>query len=359
MEKMKGLVCRGPFNYTIEDVPKPEIKENHLLVKPLYVGVCMTEVNYYFGKGFCGGAPAPIGQLLGHEASAEVVEVGLGVEGWKVGDRMTIDPCYHCGECVTCGDGLLCMSPDAVPWVTGFAEYSLAHVNSCYKIPDEISDLAASSVETFAMATRGVRRLFHVGDNVVLFGFECNNIATLQWIHQTANKVIVVDPKKYRRDLAIKLGADMVIDPKITDVVQVIREVMPFGADLCYVSVEPYIDQVVENYMAQACASTRIMGTIAIYRNYGDEVLAHTNIYVPYYNEQTITWVGSYGSEAVRGGRDRGDYQITIDALAAKQLDGETYISKIVNFNDLKTKEDVAAMMDGMRDTEQKIHIKF
>ena len=95
---MKALAYHGPGNILVEDVTKPQPGNGELLLKPLYVGVCFTDKHGYEGTGL----RVPEGMIIGHEASGEVVEVGEGVEGFQVGDRIALQPALHCGHCAPC-----------------------------------------------------------------------------------------------------------------------------------------------------------------------------------------------------------------------------------------------------------------
>ncbi|MFA5014668.1 MAG: alcohol dehydrogenase catalytic domain-containing protein [Actinomycetota bacterium] len=352
-----------------------------LMLKPLYCGVCFTDNHLYLGLGGTvaeGDTPRSVAQMvtgtfpskkpfneiskevpliiLGHEASAEVVEIGSEVKGWKVGDRAAIDPCYHCGECVGCKAGLQCNVTHA--FAVTDAEYTAIDALSCFKLPPEVSDIAGANIESFSVATRGVRRIFTIGDNVALFGADDYNIAVLQWVRSRANKVVIVDPIKIRRDLAKKLGADLTIDPTSTNVAEAVREVMPFGADCVFVTEENYIKSSLK-YIAQAFEVSRVQGRIMLLRMYSDEVLHNVKINVPYLKEVSLSWSGCYGSEPWRGGRDRGDFQITIDAIAEKKIDAEVHVSKIVPFEKIKTKEDIDDIFNGYPEKETKTLIKM
>ena len=77
---MKGLVYEGPGNVLVKDVPKPKPGKGEVLLKPLYTGICFSDVHAYRGGKFA-EAQYRRGVVLGHEFGGVVVELGHGVEG--------------------------------------------------------------------------------------------------------------------------------------------------------------------------------------------------------------------------------------------------------------------------------------
>ena len=123
---MKAAVFYGKEDLRIEELPIPEIKNaDDVLLRVRACGVCGTDMHIFDGDE--GAAPTPSGTVLGHEFAGEVVAVGAGVKGVKVGDRVCVDPNKLCGVCDFCrgGVGHFCEAMVGIGTTVngGFAEY--------------------------------------------------------------------------------------------------------------------------------------------------------------------------------------------------------------------------------------------
>ncbi|MFC2024642.1 zinc-binding dehydrogenase [Chloroflexota bacterium] len=349
---MKALLLEGAGNIQMKDIPKPKPLEGELLIRPLYSGVCFSELHeYYPGWSFFSK-----GIILGHEVSGVVDEVGHGVEGWNVGDRLNLDPRQYCGQCLMCRAGFYTQCEKMAGWIGvsakrsngefyngAHAEYQTVPTYACFKIPDTISDKAASQVEPLCCGTRDVRHSgMVIGDNVVFLGLDDYSTGALHWTKLGgANRIIVVDPVEFRRTAAKKIGADIVIDPTELDVVKSIREILPYGPDLVYVGQEDYIEPSVK-YLKQAMDIVRLRGIVVLVRGYTREPFNGIDPTAYSLKEINLKSFGIFfGEEPWRGGKPRGDYQLTIDTMASGRINAETHIAAVFPFDEIKTKQDV------------------
>jgi len=152
---MKAVVTTGAKRkVVVKDIPKPQVQPGTLLLKTKYCSICGTDLEYldnslsYLGAG----SELHAGAILGHEFSAEVAEVGEGVKGWSVGDRVAVGGIRQgCGQCYFCRRWLphLCSGVtgirDALPRAYGdksgaMAEYFVRAPASLQKVPDSVSD---------------------------------------------------------------------------------------------------------------------------------------------------------------------------------------------------------------------------
>ena len=99
---MKATLYYGPGDLRIEDVPEPSLAPDEVLLRPLHNGLCGTDLHQYY-VGVLSPTPPPI--VIGHEFSAEVVEVGKAASGVARGDLVTVDPLWTCGRCRPCREG--------------------------------------------------------------------------------------------------------------------------------------------------------------------------------------------------------------------------------------------------------------
>ena len=98
---MKALVLKDYRRFTVEDVQKPSVQSDEVLVRVRACGICGSDVHGMDGRS--GRRIPPI--IMGHEAAGEISEVGAAVSGWKAGDRVTFDSTVWCGRCWHCRRG--------------------------------------------------------------------------------------------------------------------------------------------------------------------------------------------------------------------------------------------------------------
>lgn len=223
---MKAAVWYGGKDIRIENVPKPEIRDDEVLVRVRAAGICGSELHAY--EGISERRKPPL--VMGHEFAGEVADIGKQVEGFKKGDRVVIEPITRCGICEQClrGRGNVCRNVKLLGLhVNGaFAEYVPAPARNSYKIPDNVSYEEASTSEPLAVAVHAANRApVKLGDTVVIIGAGIIGLNTLQVAKLAgAGKVFVTDVVDYRLDFAKKLGADVVINSKIEDPVKRVME---------------------------------------------------------------------------------------------------------------------------------------
>ena len=195
----------------LEEMPVPEIGPGELLLKVEASGLCGSDVMEWYRI-----QRAPM--VLGHEVSGEVVQVGVGVEQYKEGDRLVVThhvPCNACHWCLsgrhTDCDTLHTTSFDP----GGFAEYlRIPQINvnrGVFPIPEHVGYDEASITEPLACVYRGQRRAnLQPGQNVLVLG---SGLAGLIHINLAralgAGRIIATDMVDYRLDAARKLGADV------------------------------------------------------------------------------------------------------------------------------------------------------
>jgi threonine dehydrogenase-like Zn-dependent dehydrogenase len=258
-----------------------------------------------------------------------------------------------------CRAGLYTLCPNASGWIGinakrsngefyngGMEEYTAVPVYSCFKIPSSTTQKGAALIESMACAFRSIRHSgLTIEDNVVIFGACDYSNSTLLYAKLAgAGQVVVVDPSKKRLDVAKQLGADEVIDPTKQDVVKSIQKLMPFGADVVFISWNPYIE-VSLTYNALASSVARIQGTLMWLKGQGDDGCEGVTFNGTAIKELTIKTTASFFSEEPwRGGRARGDYQGVLDSLAKNRVNPDPIVTKIIPFEKVNTKEDLDAI---------------
>lgn len=156
---MKALVMTDVKKLEVQDdYPTPTIQPDEVLIHTAWAGICGTDKALYNGLPGSADAVPPI--VLGHENSGVVAEVGQDVVGFKVGDRVSVDPNIYCHKCFFCRTSRpeLCEHLDAVGVTRdgGFAEYFTAPEEVVYHVPDNVSLEAAAVIEPISCAEHGV-----------------------------------------------------------------------------------------------------------------------------------------------------------------------------------------------------------
>jgi (R,R)-butanediol dehydrogenase/meso-butanediol dehydrogenase/diacetyl reductase len=235
---MKVARFHGQKDIRIEDMPRPGApKPDEVVVEPLYCGICGTDLHEYMvGAIVTPTKPHPLTgvtnpQILGHEFSARVIEIGKEVKSVQVGDRVAIMPAIVCGRCLPCrtGRGHLCelfACTGLSAETGGLGEIAVLKEYQVAKLADELSDLAGAVVEPGAVAAYGVDRLKMQGGDVVLVT-GAGPIGALSALYANAigaSQVIISDPNPFRSSFAKSLDLGPVIDPSKVDVREAILE---------------------------------------------------------------------------------------------------------------------------------------
>ena len=235
---MKAARWHGVKDIRVEDIAEPAPGPGEVKVKVAWTGICGSDLHEYLA----GPIFVPVDQdhplshdkapiTMGHEYCGTVSEIGEGVSGLAVGDRVAIEPIFACGECPACLEGKynLC---DSLGFVGlsgghgGFAEHSVVPARMVHKMPDALSMEQGALVEPAAVALHAVRlSKIKAGDKAAVFGAGPIGLLVVEALRVAgASEIHVVEPSEVRRKKAMDLGATSAIDPTSTDAVAAIRE---------------------------------------------------------------------------------------------------------------------------------------
>ena len=214
---MKAALYEAVRTVRFVDRPVPKAGPGEAVVRIGLCGICGTDLHIYFS------GMLPPGIVLGHENVGTIAELGEGVEGLAVGDRVAAGPpgscsrCYHClhGRPTLCVDGF--EQTNGLRRDGGMAEYMLVKDarQMLYPIPDNVSFEDAVLFDSVATAYRGLTQsAFKMGDNVVVSGAGPIGLAAVQHLRLGgARHITVLEIVEEKRWLAQKFGADLVLDP--------------------------------------------------------------------------------------------------------------------------------------------------
>jgi L-iditol 2-dehydrogenase len=243
---MLAAVYHGPNDIRVENVQKPEINKDELLVKVLSASICGTDLRIFHGNHRL--YPPGTIRIPGHEVVGDIVAVGGGVTGYSIGQRVFVAPnmgCGHCKQCIT-GNNNLCANYQAlgVTMDGGFAEYMKVPANSIrqgniIEVSKDVDPAVAALMEPFACVLRG-QNAVHIkpGEVVLVIGAGPIGVMHTKLAKvRGAGKVIVSEPISTRADQVRKMGADLVINPVEQNLQKVLDEVTDGqGADVIIVA---------------------------------------------------------------------------------------------------------------------------
>ena len=235
--KNSEAILVTPKHFEIQECPMPEPKDNEILMKVEYVGMCGSDIHgFEFGPFIPPKDPnQKIG--LGHEVAGEVVKVGAKVTKIKPGDKVMIEPGVPDDSCEYCREGRYNICP-AVDFMATQPNYKgalcqyMTHPEEwTYHVPEGMTTMEAALVEPAAVgmhaAILGEARL---GKSIVILGAGTIGLMVLQaCLSLGATDITVVDVMQKRLDLALKLGAKRVINGKEQNTVEVLRSEELYG----------------------------------------------------------------------------------------------------------------------------------
>lgn len=237
MTKMKALVKKKPEKgIWLDEVPIPEIGNNDLLIKIHKTAICGTDLHIYNWDEWA-QRTIKTPMTIGHEFVGEVVEKGVNVTGYKIGDRVSGEGHIVCGLCRSCLAGRRHLCPNTVGVGVNrngcFAEYlSLPASNAWHLHPSIPSDVAAF-FDPFGNAVHTALSFDMVGEDVLITGAGPIGImAAAICKHVGARHVVITDVNDYRLDLARKMGATRAVNVARTSIKACMDELEMVGFDI-------------------------------------------------------------------------------------------------------------------------------
>jgi len=270
---MRALWYNEPKDFVIKEVPIPQPKDNEVLLKVSFCGVCGTDAHIHEGE-FISKFPL----IPGHEAVGKIVEKGKDVVGFDIGDRIVADVGVTCDHCFYCrrGQSLMCekFAARGVTSDGGFAEYIVYPQSKIYKIHN-ISDEEATLLEPAACAVHGLDKLNPpVGTECLLLGAGPTGLILAQLLKLNgATKVVLAANKGVKMDIAKQIhAADEYIELDRQNPEpqwQKLKDDNPYGFNIVIEATG------VEKIANEAINYVRRGGTLMIYGVYENKALVH------------------------------------------------------------------------------------
>lgn len=210
---MKAGVVHARDDIRFEEIKTPKPGKGQVRIRVKYTGICGSDIPRVNGDA-CHYYP----NVLGHEFSGIVDELGEGVTTLKVGDRVAGVPLVPCMECEDCrkGDYSLCRHYSFIGSreFGSFAEYVVVPERNAVKFSPEVSFEQGALFEPATIGLHGLLRLnYQGGGHVAILGGGTIGMFTMQWAKIFgAASVTVFDIIPERLGLALRLGADHAVN---------------------------------------------------------------------------------------------------------------------------------------------------
>lgn len=234
-EKMKAMVLTGAGTWEIQEVPVPKPGPEEVLCRIGGVAICGSDPEIIHG-GLAGTWPPSYPFIAGHEWAGRVVALGNDVTDFKVGDRVAGEAHKGCGHCRNCLKGryTLCLNygkPETGHRHYGFtnngayAQYSVYHIKSITKLPDQVSYKEAAMCDTAGVALHGLELAgIEPGSTVAVLGPGPIGVMAMKLAKAMGAARVIVVGRPPRLEKAKELGADEIVDFSGCDPVEAVRE---------------------------------------------------------------------------------------------------------------------------------------
>lgn len=295
---MKAQVFRGVNQLSYEEVPRPEIGADEVLVQVRVVGLCQSDIKKIKYPLY----EPP--RIFGHETAGTIAAIGSDVTKWQVGDRVVVlhhIPCMHCAYCLNENFSMcdvyknITTTAGFAPSGGGFAEYvkvpgHIVRNGGLIEIPTDITFEQASFVEPTNCCLKAVKKAqISPGQTVLITGAGPIGLMFIMLVKYFGARAIVTDLMPSRIEKALSVGADAAFDARDADLpskVQALTQGMGVDTSLLAVSSD--------KAFFQALDCTRKGGKILFFAEFPDEVEIPINPNVLYRRE--IDLMGSYSS---------------------------------------------------------------
>lgn len=233
MEKiMKAALFYGQQDIRMSEVKMPQIKEGEILIRVAAAGICGSDARIYYQGG---EERYKIPVILGHEVAGEVSQIGKNVDGFRVGERVTVAPIYGCGKCSFCVSGEENLCEKVVVFGCNFdgafAEYMkipsrAIQAGALVKIAEDLSDEEAALIEPLSCCLHGeLRAQVQPGDTVLVIGIGPIGLAHIKLLRFLgAARIIASALVDWRLKKAREFGADITINSHSEDFFKRIRQ---------------------------------------------------------------------------------------------------------------------------------------
>jgi L-iditol 2-dehydrogenase len=342
---MLAAVLSAVKTLTLKEIPTPAPAPGEVLVRVGADTICGTDLRILRGEK-TSHVQMPV--VLGHESAGEVVGLGEGVSGYRMGDRVAILPSIADGKCWACRHGLenLCEHPDRQ--IMGYsvngalAEYMVVPAaavdnGNLFVAESDLPYEQLALAEPIGAVVNGQRQTpVLVGDNVLIMGAGPIGLLHLQVaLRSGAKNVIVSQRSPSRRALAERLGATVAVDPTAEDLPDVVSKLTGGrGVDLTIICIG------VAELLNEAMLLTRVGGRVNIFAGLAGDGWARIRANLIHYKQLIVT-----GSSDIR----RVDYEVALDLIMGGHIDTAALITHRFPLSEVAAAIEAASGRDAVK----------
>lgn len=328
---MKAYVLHDIDKLQLEEVPKPALQPNEVLVEVRAAGICGSDIPRIYTTGTYSYPLIP-----GHEFAGTVAAVGERIDQAWMGARVGVFPLIPCRSCVPCQKGKfeLCRNYSYLGSRTngGFAEYVAVPEQNLIALPENVSFAAAAMLEPMAVAVHAFRQTAVKKDETaVVCGLGTIGIFLTMFLKEKGiGNVLTIGNKEFQKNIVQKLGvsSQQYCDSRTEDVSRWLMEQTDGqGADVFFECVGK------NETIGQAVRNTAPEGRVQLVGNPASDISFEKNIYWKILRNQ-LTIKGSWNSSFTHGTDD--DWHYVLERLGNGKIDTERFITHSFPFAELK-----------------------
>ena len=309
---MRALVYTGAFQIGVQQVSDPEPLPREVLVQIDSVGICGSDVHGYTGT--TGRRLPPL--IMGHEASGRIAKSS---NGFDVGEEVCFDSTIGCNACPECASGRVNRCSERTVFGVStprfrrdgaMADFICVPAHVLRRIPKGVPLSTAALFEPLSVGLHATRRGGNAQNaEVLIIGAGMIGLSILLSVRlQKPKEIVVIEPHKYRKTMALQLGADQVFDPE--------EHAGAIEADITFEAVGA------ASTVAKAIHHTKAGGRIVIVGN----TAQHPPVDVQRIVAKELILTGTYANA--------GEYDEIIDLVSQKKLDPSPLISATLPLED-------------------------
>ncbi len=328
---MKAYVLHDINDIRLEEVPRPRVQENEVLVKVKAAGICGSDIPRIYVNGTYSYPLIP-----GHEFSG-VAEAAGGESGrvW-IGKKVGVYPLIPCGECIPCKKKQfeMCRHYNYLGsrCAGGFAEYVAVPVWNLIELPDTVSFEEAAMLEPMAVAVHAMRQAYpKEQETVAVIGLGTIGILLTMFLREMGiRRILTVGNKEFQKEMILGQGIseEDYCDSRSFQVDEWLQDRTDGkGADVIFECVGK------PETIIQAVQNTMPGGRVQFVGNPASDILMERNLYWKILRNQ-LTIRGSWNSSFTHDAED--DWHYVLQRLAQKRIEPKRYITQKFPFEQLE-----------------------
>lgn len=320
---MKALLCYNQNEFRLEEIDRPEIQKDEMLIEMIYTGLCGSDII----KILDSDAKKPA--VYGHEVVGRVVEVRKNVTKFGLDDIVVVShhiPCYRCHYCLHGNHSMCRHFKETNIYPGSFCQYirlSKEHIRyTTFKIPTDSNLLKALFIEPLACCVRAMDRVtFRKEDIFSVVGTGIIGMLFIQLIKLSGGSVVAIELDNDRLSMARFLGADYTINPSNQNVAREIKDITDIGVDIAILTVTN------KYTLGEALNYLRDGGTVNIFGASGKESKFEFDFERVFKRELSI--ISSYSATPETLKR-------AYDIITSKKINLSPLISEVMPLSDFK-----------------------